>query len=352
MHACQRDPHPLLVDDAPAVGKACLLGPAQDGLEVPVDHAGGRERNPLVIELVRDHLPALVLLADERRRRHADVLVVRDVREAAAEQVDGRMLESRLVRVDEQDRDAFVLRRVGIGPAREPHPVGVVPARREHLLPVDDVLIAVAHRPGTQRGQVRAGGGLRVADREVQFAGEDAREEVRLLLVTPETHERGADRVERHQGHRDAGALGLVVEDELLGGGAALPAVLLRPADAEPPVGAHLADEVAVGVAAGLGTGEGGAARWRHQLLEVVAQLVLQLALLAGQVDAQESGRYRRASADCNEFQFGGGSGGRDGPAGDHRGRDQRGDEQEAQPEHPEGAGGGVRAYSIGTHQC
>ncbi|HMC71921.1 MAG TPA: 3-keto-5-aminohexanoate cleavage protein, partial [Mycobacteriales bacterium] len=33
---------------------------------------------------------------------------------------------------------------------------------------------------------------------------------------------------------------------------------------------------------------------------------MLQLALLAGQVDAQESGRYRRASADCNEFQFGG----------------------------------------------
>jgi uncharacterized protein (DUF849 family) len=30
----------------------------------------------------------------------------------------------------------------------------------------------------------------------------------------------------------------------------------------------------------------------------------LQLALLAGEVDAQESGRYRRASTDCNEFQL------------------------------------------------
>jgi len=79
----------------------------EDGVrEVPERHGGlvahGRERgypgggegarDPLVVELGRDHLPALVLVANERGLRHAHVFVVGDRGETAAEAVDRRVL--------------------------------------------------------------------------------------------------------------------------------------------------------------------------------------------------------------------------------------------------------------------
>jgi hypothetical protein len=47
-----------------------------------------------VVELVRDEVPALVLLADEVAHRHAQVLVVRDVRVEATHVLDGLGLEA------------------------------------------------------------------------------------------------------------------------------------------------------------------------------------------------------------------------------------------------------------------
>ena len=61
-----------------------------------------------------------------------------------------------------------------------------------------------------------------------------------LLLLGAELHDRVADRVDGQEGQREAGALHLVAEDELLDRRAPLAAVLLRPADADPAVGAHL----------------------------------------------------------------------------------------------------------------
>ena len=107
----------------------------------------------------------------------------------------------------------------------------------------------------------------------------------RFCSSDPYQHERRADGVERHERQRHAGAVRLVVEEVLLERRATLPAVLLRPADAELAVASHLADQLAVRLAAGLAALELGPALGRHQRREVLAQLLLERALLGRQVD-------------------------------------------------------------------
>ena len=143
-----------------------------------------------------------------------------------------------------------MLGHVGIGAHGQPDVVGLVGAAGEDLGPVDDVLVAVAHGPGAQRGQVGAGFGLGVADGEVQLAGQDLGQEERLLLVGAVAHDRRADGVDGDEGERRPGPPGLVEEDELVGGRPTLPAELGRPADAEPAVLADLAHDLAPGLAA------------------------------------------------------------------------------------------------------
>lgn len=104
-------------------------------------------------------------------------------------------------------------------------------------------------------------------------------EEIVLLLLGPVLHQGRADGVERDHGDGGTGPVGLVEEDELLVGAAALTAVLDGPAEAEEPVGAYAAQEFAL---TGLITGEA----VRHQVLEVRAQCGAepQLAFSRGEV--------------------------------------------------------------------
>src|ERR671920_2117596 len=178
----------------------------------------------------------------------------------------------------------LVLRRLGVGPHREEHVVGVVGAAGEDLAAVDDVLLAVAHGLRAQRGEVGAGLGLGVADREDELAGQDAGEEAGLLLVGPEGDERRADGVERHEGHRGARPHGLVEEQELVHGRAALAAVLLGPADAQPAVLADPSDHRAVQLTA-LGAAEAGPDVVGHEPGEVGPQLVAERSLVGGEVE-------------------------------------------------------------------
>ena len=172
--------------------------------------------------------------------------------------------------------------RVRVGAHGEPEVVGLVAAGGPHLLPVDDVVVAVAPGGGAQRGEVGAGVGLAVADREVHVAREDPLQEQVLLLLGAVPDQRRPDGLQRHRRQVHVGALGLVGEDRLLDLAEPVAAVLLRPADAHPAVVAHLPDQslvrrrragrepssVAVLVVAG-------------QAGEVVAQLGLERALLA-----------------------------------------------------------------------
>ncbi len=119
-------------------------------------------------------------------------------------------------------RDALVLGHLGVGAGGQPDVVGPPGQRGVDLLAVDDVLVAVADRTGLERGQVGTRLRFGVPDAEVDVAGQDLREEEVLLLLGPELHDGRPDRVDGQHGHRRTGPHGLVEEDVLLDGRAAL----------------------------------------------------------------------------------------------------------------------------------
>ncbi len=173
-----------------------------------------------------------------------------------------------------------MLRRVGVGPHREPDVVGHVRAGGEDLGPVDDVLVAVATRPGPQRGQVGARLGLGVADGEIELAREDLREEERFLLLRAVAHDGRTHRVDRDEGKGSPGAPRLVEEDELIGRRPALPTELGRPADSEPAVLADPPDHLTPGVSALPGPRQPGPHLFGEQVGVVPAQVGAQLPLV------------------------------------------------------------------------
>ena len=86
-----------------------------------------------------------------------------------------------------------------VGPCDQDRPLGFLRARRPHLLPVDDPVVAVAHRAGGNPGQV--GSSTRLAEQlavEV-LSGEQRPQELSLLLRGAE----GGDSRRRHA-HPDA----------------------------------------------------------------------------------------------------------------------------------------------------
>ena len=80
----------------------------------------------------------------------------------AGDLADRPDLDAGLAHRAPEERDAPVLGDVPVG-AGDEHPVlGLLAARRPHLLAVDDPLVAVALGPGLQAGEVGAGAGLGV----------------------------------------------------------------------------------------------------------------------------------------------------------------------------------------------
>ena len=96
----------------------------------------------------------------------------------------------------EQERDALVLRHVGVGAGEHEDPVGEVAGRRPDLLAVDHPLVAVERGPAAEVAEVGAGVGLGVALAPDVLAAEDAREEVALLLLGAPLEERVADHLD------------------------------------------------------------------------------------------------------------------------------------------------------------
>ncbi len=155
--------------------------------------------------------------------------------------------------IDNQDGQALVLRRIGVGTAGQPHVVGVMTAGREELLAVDHVLVAVQYRPRGQGRQVGARARLGVADGEMQLPGEDLGQEEVFLFLTTVCHQGRAHGLQRDRRQRHVGQRGFVDEDLLLELAEAAPAILEWPADAEPAVAAHSPDDLAVDMAVTLG---------------------------------------------------------------------------------------------------
>src|SRR5438132_8301912 len=113
----------------------------------------------------------------------------------------------------------------------------------------------------------------------------DLGQEELLLLLGAEVHDGGSDRVDGEHRHRRAGAHRLVEEDELLDGRPPLPAPLLGPADAEPAVLAHPADDPAHGLTDAVRVGELLLDLGRQQLGVVRAQLLTERFLVFGVAD-------------------------------------------------------------------
>src|SRR6202044_3366380 len=114
---------------------------------------------------------------------------------------------------------------------------------------------------------------LGVPDGEVQLAGEDARQEERLLLVGAEAHDGRPDGVDGDEGERPTGAPRLVEEAELVRRRPSLPAELLGPPDAEPAVLADLAHHLRPGLAALAALGQAGPHLVGQEIAVVLTQL-------------------------------------------------------------------------------
>ena len=122
-----------------------------------------------------------------------------------------------------------------VGADQQEDPVGVHRQRGPDLLAVDDVVVAVQHRLGPQRGEVGAGVGLGIALAPDMLAGQDLRQEALLLRLGAVLDQQRAEHDDAVVvGAGDAVALVFLGEDDLLGRRQAEPAIFLRPARAEP----------------------------------------------------------------------------------------------------------------------
>src|SRR5450756_329906 len=105
-------------------------------------------------------------------------------RSSAASDVYKRQhLHTGRARVDDEVGDALLPALPGSGADEREEDVGVTRVRRPYLLPVDDVLVALAAGGGAQARQVRAGLRFRVALRPYRVAAQHRGEPPLLLLV-------------------------------------------------------------------------------------------------------------------------------------------------------------------------
>ena len=292
VHPGQVELHPLRVDEPRPAGVLGVLRPLANLAQGQEYWLRRHQGDALVIELVGHQLPATVLLADQVGHRHPHVRVVGGAGVHTGHGVHRRPGKTLGGGRHDQHRDAAVLLGLRVGAHRQPDPVGVCDQAGPHLLAVDHVVVAVADRGGTQVGQVGAGTGLRVADREVQFAGGDLGQEEFLLFLGAERHDRRRHAVDRQERHWHACDRSLVGKDQRVHRGPVLAAVLLGPVQGEPPVLAHLCNGVAIRVAGpdlALRRAQCLATLGRHQRGEVRPQLATQLLLFRGVTDAHSS---------------------------------------------------------------
>ena len=118
--------------------------------------------------------------AGPRRKRVSDahVVVEHHVGALAAERVHRLDLDAGGVEGHEEHREPLVLRRIRVRPRQQEAVVAVLCAGREHLLAIDDPLVAVSHRAGAHSGEIGAPVGLRVAEAEEDLPAGGTEQEV------------------------------------------------------------------------------------------------------------------------------------------------------------------------------
>ena len=228
----------------------------------------------LVVQHRHRHPPAVVLPAQQVPRGHAHVLEEHLVEVVAVGDVRHRLhRHPRRVHVQDEGADAAMLLRLLVRPRQHDHLVRQVRVRGPDLLPLDHVVVAVAHRPRLQRGEVAAR--LRLAE-PLAVPGRargHLRQQPRLLLVRPVHQHRRPRDADREQPPPRGRAMPrqLLVQHHLLERRRPHPPVLPRPRRGQPRALPQLPHEL---------PGEG-------RLLLVVEEVVVPLEVL-GDLRAQE----------------------------------------------------------------
>src|SRR6516165_2258793 len=122
-------------------------------LDVSCRPADAGHAGALVTEQEFGVSPTLVLFADEVLDRNADVFeedIVDLMRTVNGD--DWTHSDARRFHIDQEKRDAGLRLGRSIGADQAKDPVGMLGERRPGLVPVDDIMVAVTHRLGTDRG--------------------------------------------------------------------------------------------------------------------------------------------------------------------------------------------------------
>ena len=148
--------------------------------------------------------------------------------------------DARRLHVDQEEGDSLLLFGVGVGAYESEDHVGPVGHRCPNLLPIHDVVVAVAHRACLEAGKIGAGTGLGVALAPPRVVPDDAAKILVLLIGRAEgvDHGTGHGRAERDE-RRRAGAAQLLLEGKELLRLPAEPTVFLRPLASQPPARAQ-----------------------------------------------------------------------------------------------------------------
>ncbi|MCY1528379.1 hypothetical protein D9M68_634800 [compost metagenome] len=145
---------------------------------------------------------------------------------------------ARAVHRHQQEADAFLLLRCLVGAYQQENPVGIGGQGGPDFLAIYHPLVTVKHGLGAQAGQVGAGVRLAVTLAPDVLAGQDARQEVLLLLGRAIADQQ---RPQQHDAVVWSSRYAVVLEffgvDQLLGRRQAHAAELARPARCQPAVG-------------------------------------------------------------------------------------------------------------------
>ena len=184
----------------------------------PPQRARPRQRYTLVAQGDFGQFPATVLRPDEVVGGDADVSEEDLVESVLASHIDeGAHLDTRCAHRADEVRDARMLRRGRIGARQHDAPFREMGVAGPHLLPVDDVVVAVALGRGAQRRQVGARTGLAEQLAPELLARQQRPQPPFLLFRRPGVEQRrpGPPDADGVDGPAHPGRPQLVVDDQL-----------------------------------------------------------------------------------------------------------------------------------------
>ncbi|MNE06360.1 hypothetical protein D3C80_989470 [compost metagenome] len=165
--------------------------------------AHGADHGPLVRQQGLGHVPAAVQGPDQVLLLDPHV-VEEGLAEGrlAADERDGAGADARRRHVEQDEADAQMLGRLGVGADQAEDPVGLVGVGGPDLLAVDDPVVAAIFGAGLDRGEVGAGAGLGIALTPADFTAHDGRQEALLLLLRAEGQQGRAEHPDAETGQR------------------------------------------------------------------------------------------------------------------------------------------------------